>query len=57
LVYKPGTSIIEKDGKHDHMADAVGYLVDFLYPLRTEYDNAQPERWAFSGNNNARSWN
>jgi phage terminase large subunit len=57
LVYKPGTSIIEKDGTHDHMADAVGYLVDFLYPLKTEYNHVEPERWAFSGNNNARSWN
>ena len=57
LVYKPGTSIVEKDGKHDHMADAVGYLVDFLYPLKTEYSHKEPERWAFSGNNNARSWN
>lgn len=57
LVYKPGTSIIEKDGTHDHMSDAVGYLVDFLYPLKTEYSHVEPERWAFSGNNNARSWN
>lgn len=57
LVYKPGTSIIEKDGKHDHMADAVGYLIDFLYPIRTEYDHVEPQRWAFSGNTQARSWN
>ena len=59
LVYKQGTSIVEKDGKHDHMADATGYLVDFLYPVRTEHsDNATPQRWAFTGNNNtARSWN
>lgn len=58
MVYKPGTSIIDKDGDLDHMADAVGYLVDYLYPLRTEYDTSEPQRWAFSGNNNnARSWN
>lgn len=58
MVYKPGTSIIEKDGELDHMADAVGYLVDFLYPLRTEYAPQEPQRWAFSGNTNtARRWN
>jgi len=58
MVYKPGTSVIDKDGKLDHMADAVGYLVDFLYPLRTEYDTQTPQRWAFTGNNQtARRWN
>ena len=57
MVYKPNTSIIEKDGELDHMADAVGYLVEFLYPVRTEHDISEPQRWAFSGNNNtARSW-
>lgn len=56
MVYKPGTSIIEKDGELDHMADAVGYLIDFLYPLRTEMQSSTPQRWAFTGNqqNNGR---
>ena len=58
MVYKQGTSVIEKDGELDHMADAVGYLVDFLYPLRTEYKPTEMTRWAFSGNTNtARRWN
>ena len=53
MVYKPGTSVIEKDGELDHMADAVGYLIDFLFPLRTDYDTGStPQRWAFSGKNN-----
>ena len=52
MVYKPGTNVIDKDGVHDHMADAVGYLVDFLYPLRTEFESTTPQRWAFTGNNN-----
>ena len=57
MVYKPGTSVIEKDGELDHMADAVGYLVDFLYPLRTDFDTTTPQRWAFTGNNNqSRRW-
>lgn len=51
MVYKPGTSIIEKDGELDHMADAVGYLTDFLYPLRTNIESSTPQRWAFTGNN------
>lgn len=58
MTYKPNTSIVEKDGELDHMADAVGYLVDFLYPIRTEYADEQPQRWAFSGNvNTARRMN
>ena len=57
IVYKPGTSVIDKDGDLDHMADAVGYLVDYLYPLRTDYEASAPQRWAFSGTNNTRRWN
>lgn len=58
MVYKPGTSVIEKDGELDHMADALGYLVDFLFPLRTDHNsNSEPQRWAFTGNNQARRWN
>ena len=57
MVYKPGTSIIEKDGELDHMADAVGYLVDFLYPLHTKMESSTPQRWAFSGDTaTARRW-
>jgi len=57
LQYKPNTSVIDKDGENDHMADAVGYLVDFLYPVTTQVSHSQPQRWAFSGNAQARSWN
>lgn len=42
--YKEGTSIPNKDG-FDHMNDALGYLVEFLFPVRTEYDTPQPTRW------------
>lgn len=42
--YKEGTSIPNKDG-FDHMNDALGYLVEYLYPIRTEYDVPQPARW------------
>ena len=49
MTYKPNTSVIHNDD-NTHMADAVGYLVDFLYPLRTNYSAQQPTRWAFSKN-------
>ena len=42
--YKEGTSIPNKDG-FDHMNDAFGYLVEYLFPVRTEYDTPQPTRW------------
>ena len=57
LTYKENTSIVDKNSGFDHFSDAVGYLVDFLYPVRTDHETVEPQRWAFSGNNNARSWN
>lgn len=42
--YKEGTSIPNKDGT-DHMNDALGYLVEYLFPIRTEYAVQQPTRW------------
>jgi len=27
------------------MNDALGYLVEYLFPVRTEYDTPQPTRW------------
>ena len=42
--YKEGTSIPNKDGT-DHMNDALGYLVEYLFPIRTEYKTPQPTRW------------
>jgi len=43
--YKEGTSQPDKDSGFDHMNDALGYLVDFLYPIRRQYDIPQPTRW------------
>ena len=42
--YKEGTSQPNKDG-FDHMNDALGYLVEYLFPIRTEYNTPQPTRW------------
>lgn len=42
--YKEGTSQPNKDG-FDHMNDALGYLVEYMFPIRTEYEVQQPTRW------------
>jgi hypothetical protein len=46
-VYKEGTSQPDKDGGYDHMNDALGYLVDYLFPVRRDIDPAllEPQRW------------
>ena len=43
--YKEGTSVPNKDDGFDHMNDALGYLLEYLFPVRTEYDTQQPTRW------------
>lgn len=43
--YKEGTSIPNKDDGYDHLNDAFGYLVEYLFPITTEYAIAQPTRW------------
>ena len=43
--YKEGTSQPDKDSGFDHMNDALGYLIDFLYPIKRQYDIPQPIRW------------
>lgn len=46
-VYKEGSSQPDKDGGYDHMNDALGYMVDYLFPVRREVDAdlLQPRRW------------
>lgn len=36
-LYKPGTMIPDKDTGFDHMNDALGYYVDYLYPVSGDY--------------------
>ena len=43
--YKEGTSVPNKDDGYDHMNDALGYLVEYLFPVVTEYAAPQPQRW------------
>ena len=43
--YKEGTVLPDKTQGFDHMNDALGYLISFLYPIKTEYDTAPTERF------------
>lgn len=45
--YKQGSSIPDKDSGYDHMNDALGYLIDYMFPInriRQTNTNA-PVRW------------
>lgn len=43
--YKEGTSQVNKDDGFDHMNDALGYAVDYLFPIRKQYEAPAPQRW------------
>jgi hypothetical protein len=45
--YKQGTSQPDKDSGYDHMMDALGYMVDYMFPMRRDIDPATriPKRW------------
>lgn len=35
-VYKEGTQIPDKDSGHDHTNDAIGYMIEYMYPIRKD---------------------
>jgi len=45
--YKEGTSQPDKESGYDHMNDALGYMVDYLFPVRRDIDPElmRPQRW------------
>jgi hypothetical protein len=44
--YKEGTTQPDKDSGYDHMNDALGYMIDYLFPIRKDTaDIVQPKRW------------
>lgn len=46
LCYKEGTNIIDKDSGLDHQSDAVGYLIDYLFPIKRHAQTVdEPVRW------------
>ena len=53
LTYKEGTNQIDKDSGLDHFGDALGYMIDYLFPIKKHYETEEPQRWTFG---NKRSW-
>ena len=45
-IYKEGTSLPDKENNYDHMNDALGYLIEFLYPIRTHFKPSPPKRFS-----------
>jgi hypothetical protein len=46
--YKEGTQVPDKDSGYDHLNDALGYGIEFIYPIRREVEpltNAQLSSW------------
>ena len=44
--YKEGTTQPDKDSGYDHMMDALGYMVDYLFPVKRDREETlQPKRW------------
>ena len=45
-IYKEGTHIPDKDSGYDHMNDALGYLVEYNYPLKRDFKPNTPQRFS-----------
>lgn len=45
--YKEGSTQPDKDSGYDHMMDALGYMVDYIFPVRRDIDPSAtaPTRW------------
>jgi hypothetical protein len=45
--YKEGTTQPDKESGYDHMMDALGYMVDYMFPVKRDVDPALlvPQRW------------
>ena len=45
-LYKEGSSIPDKESGYDHMSDALGYAIEYLYPVKNIINFEQPRRWS-----------
>ena len=45
-IYKENTHIPDKDSGYDHMNDALGYMVEYNFPLRRNFQASPPKRWS-----------
>jgi hypothetical protein len=44
--YKEGTTQPDKDSGYDHQMDALGYMIDYMFPVKKDHSNIkQPTRW------------
>ena len=43
--YKEGSTQPDKDSGYDHMMDALGYMVDYMFPVRRDIQPELPQRW------------
>jgi hypothetical protein len=47
-VYKEGSNAVPDKGEFDHMNDALGYAIDYMWPIKREreLDPHAPKRWS-----------
>lgn len=45
-IYKEGTHIPDKDSGFDHMNDALGYLIEFNFPIKRNFNPTAQKRWS-----------
>ena len=45
-VYKENTNVPDKESGFDHFNDAIGYLVEYLYPLKRDFKPSKIRRWS-----------
>ena len=45
-IYKEGTHIPDKDSGYDHMNDALGYFIEYTFPLRRDFVATPQKRWS-----------
>lgn len=45
-IYKEGTHIPDKDSGYDHMNDALGYLIEYNFPLKRNFISRPQQRWS-----------
>ena len=43
--YKEGTTQPDKESGYDHQMDALGYMVDYMFPIRKDTPAHIPQRW------------
>ena len=43
--YKEGTQQPDKTSGYDHQMDALGYMIDYLFPIKRDIEQMEPQRW------------